>query len=660
MRIFQLHFKNIKSKVLLSILLPLLMTVLFIGITAVVTLLVSTQLTLKSTMQETVQVGAAAAQNTISTYTYTIGEIATADIFSDESMSIESKQSVIDEKVAAYYMIDGGLLNMDGVNELTGEDFSRESFFQGALYGYPYMSTPYITEDGTGTYIVVSSPVFQGDTITAVLYFKCDANILTSIIENVAIGSDGYAYILDKDGTVIAHPDNELVLSETNHIQMIETQQVSSSVTKLAKVEQKIVEGEAGVTDYNDGTNSVIQAYTTIPGSDGWSIAVTASQNDFLFSTMIGTIIIVLIAGIMVFFGIATASKSGERIATPIIGLTERIGKLAEGDLLSEVDLVEGEDELATLSQELSDLISSFNYIIGDIGTRLGELSHGNMAFTENETRYAGDFGQLQDSVESIKFAFRQLIGDVIAVSDKVSLSSDRIAVVANELSEGASEQARAVDYLSDNIGGISTNINHIADNTKEALGASDSAGEKLTEASTYMEQLMGTMSEIATHSEEITKIVSTISGIAYQTNLLALNAAIEAARAGESGKGFAVVADQVRLLATQSADAVSNTTVLIDSSTKAVREGVSLAGLTSSTLGDVRRRYGVSTESIQSIVEQINLQAQSLEEINASIVQISTVVSQNTRTSEESSSTSLELIENSHTLMDVLNKFAL
>lgn len=99
------------------------------------------------------------------------------------------------------------------------------------------------------------------------------------------------------------------------------------------------------------------------------------------------------------------------------------------------------------------------------------------------------------------------------------------------------------------------------------------------------MEHLIQAMSEISHSSGEIEKIVKTIEDIAAQTNLLSLNASIEASRAGMAGKGFAVVANEIRELASKSAQAVNQTASLIATSQKAVENGMTIADNTAKSL---------------------------------------------------------------------------
>lgn len=199
----------------------------------------------------------------------------------------------------------------------------------------------------------------------------------------------------------------------------------------------------------------------------------------------------------------------------------------------------------------------------------------------------------------------------------------------------------------------------HNAENANQANDLMIDTSRVVDEANRSMGELTKSMQEISNASEETAKIIKTIDEIAFQTNLLALNAAVEAARAGEAGAGFAVVADEVRNLALQAANAAKNTNDLIEGTVKKIRSGSDLVGKTNEAFAKV----ATGAKKVGEIVSEIKIasqeQAQGIEQINRTIIEMEKVIQQTAANAEESAAASEEMSAQAESLKGFVSKLA-
>ena len=227
-------------------------------------------------------------------------------------------------------------------------------------------------------------------------------------------------------------------------------------------------------------------------------------------------------------------------------------------------------------------------------------------------------------------------------------------------MSQGATEQASSIQELAASITEISNQVNQNAENAENASKKATNVGDQIISSNEHMQEMTSAMKEISEKSSQIGKIIKTIEDIAFQTNILALNAAVEAARAGEAGKGFAVVADEVRSLASKSAEASKDTSLLIEGSIQAVNKGTEIADITASQLLEVVSGAKDIVTTIDNIANASKQQANSVRQVTVGVDQISSVVQTNSATAEESAAASEELSGQAQILKELVNRFRL
>lgn len=654
--------KSIGKKIFLAMFLTVAISLLSLGVFSCLMTANTAKDLAQDGMHTAIMVASERAEWEMTSYINVVKQLGLMTRLSNSSVSQADKEEILDQSLAQFEFEYIRIVDSEG-NCSDGNNYSDREYFINAMQGKTTITEPTVSRATGEMVMIFAAPLWENGVYNSkpvgCVFAVPDPEFLNDIMRSIDISDNSLAYIIDENGNTIADVDSQLVIDGEN---VEEKAKTDSGYADTAAIHAKMRAGETGFETFNENGTNYFIAYAPVEGTDGWSIAVWAPKSDYLSGTYVAIILTIAMLVVACFIGTGISIGLGAKIGKSIRICTERIEKLAQGDLSSPVPDVGSKDETGRLAESTRVTVHMLNDIISDIGRILEAMADGNLNVhtAQNEDFYVGDCTKLLTYMKDINHKLSKSMAQINVASEQVLVGADQVSDGAQALAQGATEQAASIEELA-------ATINVIAEKTKEAAAAAknatdktNQAGGEMGEANEKLDELVTAMQDISKSSEETKKIIKVIEDIAFQTNILALNASVEAARAGAAGKGFAVVATEVRNLAGKSAQAANNTTQLIEGTVAAIEHGSSLVSEVADKMNSVAKSAGEVAKLNEDIeTETINI-ADSSAQITIGIEQISAVVQTNSATAEQSAAAAEELSGQATMLKQLVGAFTL
>jgi len=331
--------------------------------------------------------------------------------------------------------------------------------------------------------------------------------------------------------------------------------------------------------------------------------------------------------------------------------------KTANGFFVYEVTSSASNPHVETMRKNLNFMIKSVKTTLDKINITLRNYSQSKYDYKIDDRDIYGDLGAVTAGIKLVGNNTSEILAMILNTGDQLNNNTHILTKSASNLSSSVDAQAESGRNTTDSLDKITKIIHENTENTGEMSSLAKDVTVSAQNGKELAKSTASAMDEIALKVNSINEAITVIDQIAFQTNILSLNAAVEAATAGEAGKGFAVVAQEVRNLASRSAEAAKDIKKIVENATAKANNGKIIADNMINGYEQLSDNINDTINLIENVSNSSKQQEQSILKINTAVVKMEHSTNDNANVSKEISTISHEIETMSDRLVNAASK---
>jgi methyl-accepting chemotaxis protein len=311
---------------------------------------------------------------------------------------------------------------------------------------------------------------------------------------------------------------------------------------------------------------------------------------------------------------------------------------------------------LNELKDIINEMLNTLNSNISNILTVLTSYSKLDFRPRLKDNDLEGIIQELEKDINILRDVITQTLLDNKKVGITLKENANILSFNMQSISTAANSQAASLEETAASLEEITSNITNNTQTTTKMASYGEKVKESIKIGQDLANKTVNSMEDINKQALAINEAIGVIDNIAFQTNILSLNAAVEAATAGEAGKGFAVVAQEVRNLATRSAEAANEIKRIVQLATSKTKEGSEIANSMIEGYTSLNENISITLDLIQNVTTASKEQSVGMVQINDAVNNLDQITQRNAQSASEANEIAKQTLKISNEIIEQVN----